>query len=193
MSDQSTPPDYFDRLYADNPDPWRFATDHYEHDKYAATLAMLPRARFRSGVEIGCSVGVLTRLLAGRCDTLLGIDGSETALVHARTRCRDAGHVAFARMQVPAEWPPHRFDLIMLSEILYFLSRSDLQAVARQVLRSLDADGVVVLVDWLGETGSAQSGEEAAENFIAATRGDLCVLAGQRTPQYRIDLLTRPA
>ena len=34
-------PGYFERLYARDPDPWRFATSEYERDKYAATLAAL--------------------------------------------------------------------------------------------------------------------------------------------------------
>ncbi len=75
-----TPPEYFEQLYVRDPDPWRFATSGYERDKYAATLAALPNRRFASGFEVGCSIGVLTRQLAERCDALLAADGSPTAL-----------------------------------------------------------------------------------------------------------------
>ena len=33
----SIPADYFNTLYARDPDPWQFATSPYEAEKYAAT------------------------------------------------------------------------------------------------------------------------------------------------------------
>src|SRR6478609_8966907 len=62
----SLPPDYFERVYREADDPWRFASSPYEAAKYAATLAAVPRARYRNAFEIGCSIGVLTERLAGR-------------------------------------------------------------------------------------------------------------------------------
>ena len=61
---RSLPTAYFDRKYAFDPDPWGFATSAYEADKYRATLAALPRARYRRALEVGCSIGVLTERLA---------------------------------------------------------------------------------------------------------------------------------
>lgn len=61
---QSLPPSYFDDLYQAKADPWGFETSEYEANKYAATLAALPNARYRSAFEIGGSIGVLTAKLA---------------------------------------------------------------------------------------------------------------------------------
>ena len=58
---------YFDDMYSDNPDPWGFESRWYEQRKYALTIAALPEPLYRSGFEPGCSVGVLTSLLAPRC------------------------------------------------------------------------------------------------------------------------------
>ena len=76
MSQQSWKPEVFDRLYASNPDPWGFETSEYEQAKYADTLAQLDGRHFRSGLELGCSIGVLSRLLGPRCDRLLGLDAA---------------------------------------------------------------------------------------------------------------------
>jgi hypothetical protein len=43
----SLAPDYFESLYADDPDPWRFASSAYERNKYETTLAALSVATFR--------------------------------------------------------------------------------------------------------------------------------------------------
>src|ERR1700761_3998891 len=96
-------PGYFDRLYADDPDPWNFASSEYEREKYAATIAALPPGRFARALEVGCSIGVLTRLLAVRCEALLAVDVAESALLQAEERCSDQPWVTFARMAVPAE------------------------------------------------------------------------------------------
>ena len=50
---------YFDEMYRDVEDPWNFETSHYEQRKYAITVASLPRSRYRSAYEPGCSIGVL--------------------------------------------------------------------------------------------------------------------------------------
>ena len=44
-------------------------------------------ARYGAGLEIGCSIGVMTRHLAQRCETLLAVDIAEAPLMAARRRC----------------------------------------------------------------------------------------------------------
>jgi protein-L-isoaspartate O-methyltransferase len=86
MGQPSLDRDYFARVYADTNDPWNFATSPYENAKYLATIDALEGRRFAAAFEIGCSVGVLTALLAAQCDTLLSIDINERALEAARAR-----------------------------------------------------------------------------------------------------------
>ena len=71
---------YFEEMYRDSDDPWEFGTSPYEQRKYAVTVASLPRIRYRSAYEPGCSIGVLTELLATRCDRLLSSDIIPSAL-----------------------------------------------------------------------------------------------------------------
>ena len=185
----SLPPDYFTGLYADEADPWRFATSDYERAKYAATLASLPRPRYRSGLEVGCSIGVLTRQLAPRCDALVAIDVVLKVLDAARAACADYPNVRFVQAAVPGAWPDGRFDLILLSEVVYYLDRTDLERLVARVEAALSPGGDVVLVHWLGKTDYPLSGDEAAEGFIAGARGFARVLKGSRTADYRLDVL----
>jgi SAM-dependent methyltransferase len=188
---RSLSPDYFARLYAADPDPWRFATSDYERAKYAATLASLPRARYAAALEVGCSIGVLTHALAARCDALLALDVVPEVLDAARARCAEASHVRFARAQVPDAWPEGRFDLILLSEVVYYLDRADLARLAARLAETLAPGGDCVLVHWLGETDYPLSGDAAAEGLIAAMAGFAAPLAAERTAQYRLDVLRR--
>ena len=97
----SLPPSYFEKMYRQDPDPWDFETSDYEALKYRTTIDALPQARYKNALEIGGSIGVLTALLAQRCDSLLSIDVSKTAQEKAIARCRDLPQVRFKIAQVP--------------------------------------------------------------------------------------------
>jgi SAM-dependent methyltransferase len=185
----SRPAAHFERLYQSNPDPWSFTTSTYEQAKYQRTLAALGDRRFASGLEVGCSIGVLTQMLAPRCDTLLGVDIVDTPLQIARTRCAVFPRVRFLRMQVPAEWPSQRFDLIVFSEVLYFLTSSDISLCAARTVTSLLPGGIVVLVNWLGPTDDPTTGNDAADHFIAAAARRLTSRRQARHEGYRLDVL----
>ena len=187
----SLPAGYFDDLYARDADPWRFASSDYEREKYAATLRALPNASYASALEVGCSIGVLTRQLAARCDVLLSVDLAGAALEQARTRCADLGHVRFERRCMPADWPDGRFDLVLLSEVVYYLDRSDVSALVARIRNTLAPRGHVVLVHWLGVTHYPLTGDEAAEAFIEQSADFVSVVKHERTDQYRLDVLQR--
>jgi SAM-dependent methyltransferase len=180
---------HFERLYQSNPDPWGFETSDYEQTKYRRTLSVLEERHFTSGLEVGCSIGILTRMLAPHCDALLGVDIVEDPLTAARSRCADQPQVRLRRMQVPAEWPRQRFDLIVFSEVLYFLSPEDIDCCADHVRSSLLPDAVVVLVNWLGQTDDPTPGNDAAERFINTAAARLTVTRQERHECYRLDVL----
>lgn len=180
----------FERLYAADPDPWGFASSAYERDKYAASLAALPRRRFACGLEVGCSIGVFTRKLAPRCGRLLAVDVADAAVGAARRRCRGLG-VRVARRRLPAQWPKGSFDLIVISEVLYFLGSADIARAAARARASLRAGGVILLVNWTGVTDTPHTGETAARRFIAACGLRRRPMHGR--PDFRLDVLTSAA
>jgi 2-polyprenyl-3-methyl-5-hydroxy-6-metoxy-1,4-benzoquinol methylase len=191
VNDDSTPPEYFDKIYAESPDPWKYASSAYERRKYLATLSVLPRAHFHNAVEVGCSIGILSSLLSERCDGVCAIDSSEVALTYARENCTSRTNIDFMRMLVPGEWPDGSFDLIVFSEVLYYLSHADIVKTVHKTLSSLEPDGVVLLVHWLGSTGVARTGDEVAATFIRTANSKLKVIQQRRTQRYRLDLLAR--
>lgn len=191
MTPSSLGRDYFENLYAKGADPWRFATSDYEHEKYNATLGALPRARYVRALEIGCSIGVLTRRLAARCDRLLATDVAEEPLREARLRSADAPWVEFRRSAAPADWPEGTFDLILLSEVVYYLNREDVDLLAERVLGSLAPGGDLVLVHWTGETDYPLSGDEASERLLEKIRPALGTTLEKRLALFRLDVARR--
>ena len=159
--DHSIEPEYFETLFRKDRDPWSFETSDYEAAKYKRTLAALPYARLNHVLEVGCANGVLTAQLGHRCDRLLAVDVSETALKAARERCAGQPHIHFERRVLPADAPQGRFDLIVLSEVLYYWDTADLQRMAEFMGRSVPSGGHFLLVHWTGETDYPKSGDEA--------------------------------
>jgi SAM-dependent methyltransferase len=144
----TTPTTYFDRVYEGSADPWRLATEWYEKRKYLMTVASLPEERYRRGFEPACSVGVLTEMLAERCDTLVAADAVKAAVSTARDRVAAARHVDVQQMRVPDEWPTGTFDLVVLSEFCYYLTAKELTAVISRCAQALDPGGSLVAVHW---------------------------------------------
>ena len=184
----------FDALYTSARDPWDMETSAYERAKYDATLAVLGD-RYECALEVGCSIGVLSERLAGRCEQLVALDVSEVALARARERLATSPYgprVTFRRAEVPGEWPEGRYDLVVLSEVLYFLEPDEVAALARLSMRDLAPDGTVVCVNWTGECDRTLDGDGAAEAFARAAHG-LERTGGSRADRYRIDLFRRAA
>jgi len=183
-------PEYFDSLYAANKDPWAFASSPYEAAKYSATLAALPQARYSSALELGCSIGVLTRQLAPRCADLLATDIAETALSQARSRCADLPQITFERRDLTTEFPAGRFDLILVSEIGYYLSQADLDQLRARIARALAPGGNVVLVHYTGATNYPLTADAVHETFRAWEGRYWISVAAQCTQSYRLDVFT---
>ncbi|MBD2091242.1 methyltransferase domain-containing protein [Microcoleus sp. FACHB-1515] len=192
LQPNSLPPSYFDNLYQADPDPWKFETSEYEANKYAATIAALPKLRYRSAFEIGGSIGVLTEKLADRCESLLSIDVSQIAQNRAIERCRHLPQVEFQMMRVPEQFPDRNFDMILVSEVGYYWSLDDLRTAQQQILNALESGGHLLLVHWtLYAKDYPLSGDEVHEAFLELSPVHLRHLYGRREEQYRLDLFER--
>ena len=183
----SLSPDYFEQMFAGNQDPWSFETSAYEAAKYDTTIAALEGRLYTSGLEIGCANGVLTKRLSRHCLRLLAVDVSETALRQASERCSDDANVSFGLMTFPQQAPSDDFDLVILSEVAYYWSDSDLKQAADWIAQHLCKGGDLMLVHWTGETDYPQTGDAA----VKALRTGLpffSMVTAQRHEKYRLDL-----
>ena len=174
---------YFDGMYADSPDPWGFTSRWYEGRKYAITVAMLPKARCRDAFEPGCSIGVLSDLLAPRCEHLLCCDIVPAAVKAAAERTANHGNVEVQLRAVPREWPEGQFDLIILSEILYYFAGSDLGQVLDLAVGALRPGAALLAVHWRHPVAEhPRSGDEV--HAALAARPELARLARHTEPDF---------
>lgn len=147
----STDPELFTRMYERSPDPWDFRSRWYERRKRGLTLAALPEERYGSVFEPGCSIGLLTRELAGRCSRVLSMDSAPGAVAQARSELSGLDHVRVVQGRVPEDWPEGTFDLVVLSEVLYYSGDTDLRGILDRTLFSSQPGATVIAVHWRHE------------------------------------------
>lgn len=185
----SLTPEYFEDVYNTNDDPWNFASSDYEKAKYAATLAALPNQKYASALEVGCSIGVLTAQLAARCASLLAIDVNEKALAQARHRCRNLSNVTFAQRQIPQQFPAQNFELILISEVGYYLSVEDWKKTAEQAIMRLNPQGNILLIHWTPPVADyPQTGDEVHDSFADWSQNQLTLIKKIRAEKYRLEV-----
>ncbi len=159
---------HFDVLFGASSDPWGTRVRWYEQRKRALTLAMLPAARYERAFEPGCAVGELTASLARRCAEVVATDASAAALVHARRRLADATNVRVKQGSVPDDWPEGTFDLIVVSELGYYLNEDDLERVAALARASACREATLLACHWRhGARDLVQSAERVHATLAA--------------------------
>jgi hypothetical protein len=160
---------YFDRLYEFEPDPWDFRSRPYEVRKRALTLACLPEAHYSTAFEPGCSIGVLTSDLAARSDEVLSMDLSALALASAREAVPP--NVELRQGAVPADWPTESFELVVLSEVGYYLDAHDCRRLGQ---RATASSTDLVAVHWRHPVAEYPLSGDEVHRILA----DSCSTAG---------------
>jgi predicted TPR repeat methyltransferase len=180
--------EYFEKLYANSRDPWDFETSEYESKKYERTLSVLARRQvsYHRALEIGCSIGVFTAMLAPLCDELLAVDVSERAVAASRERLASLPHVRVELRRLPEETPEGPFDLVVASEVLYYWPQDVMLTALRRLEEILSPSGALLAVHWRKETKTYPlQGDEVHELLLEHTR-----LTNTTTiiePEYRLD------
>jgi SAM-dependent methyltransferase len=184
-------PGYFRDRYAASPDPYGLAERWYEARKYALSVALLPTRHYGTAFEPGCSIGVLTTKLAPRCGTLLACDAIPDAVASAQARTAGLPGVRVEQRVIPTEWPPHSFDLIVFSELLYYFGDADLDQVLRLGAGALRPGGHVLAVHWRHPAPNHPRTGDEVHQALAGHPG-LARLAGYRDLDFAAEVYARP-
>lgn len=183
----------FDDLYAHEDDPWGFTASFHERRKRELVLSMLRRERYGRVLEVGCADGALTAALAPRSDALIGVDVSAAALAHARARgLPGCTFIHGAAPGALSTTPRGAFDLVVLSEVGYFLTPLAWLATLRRCRAALAPGGEIVLVDWQGDTEDIPLDGPLVHAQALAMLG-LPVTASYRDAEVAVHVLGGPA
>ena len=186
----STPLTRFAGLYEADADPWGTATREYEKRKRHVTMACLPRPRYCRALDAGCGTGLLTAELASRCDEVVAFDGVAAAVCSTREATAGFENVRVELACLPLEMPPGPFDLVVFSEVLYYLGHADLAATLTATEARAKPGADILAVDWRPPTHDAPRDADDAHAQLLAREG-WEVLVNHDEPQFLLHVLRR--
>lgn len=179
-------PAHFDNLFASDADPWDYETSAYEKARHTATIKAVAGESVMRAWEAGAAAGVLSEQLLAYCDHLVITDASSRALAHARARLGTRAEIYC--MTLPESVPDGPFDLILLSDMLYYLGLDGVIRTAALCRARLAPGGRIIVVSWLGDTEAALTGQESAEAFAACVSCSLTLVHHETAPGFRLDV-----
>lgn len=186
----------FDALYSRTPDPWGLRTTWYERRKLDVLMACLPRERYRHALDLGCGEGEAARRLADRCDAVRAVDGSATAIARCKEWASRAGatHVTAEVLQLPGEWPAGMdvaADLVVVSEVAYYLDDSNLDLFLERCAASLAPGGDWVMCHFKDAFDDSLQQVGHIHGLVDAG-GQVVRLAAHDDERFRLDVWRKP-
>lgn len=153
-------PGFFEHFF-DEGDPFGFDLNPEERLKFARTLEVCGGGPLGRVLELGCAVGTFTELLAPRATDVLALDVSQAAVDQVARRLRGHPNVRAVAMTIPDDFPAETFDLVVASDVLYYLPVEVLKRCLARIEDSLPRGGVFVAVHYVPRMGSVLNGDEA--------------------------------
>ena len=137
--------DFAARYAAGGADAWGYRNSPQHLARAEFILAALPDERFEQALEVGCAQGFLSERLATRVDRLIACDISPEAVALAK----QAGltNVDFRVADVRRGFPGEAFDFCLFSDVLYYLTPREIDAVLDEAARKTRAGGCLVVVN----------------------------------------------
>ena len=180
----------FEARYQANPDPWGYETSEYERRKYDATLDACGKGPFHRALELGSSIGVFSSRLAPRCHSLVTIDAAPSAVADASRRLAGVPSVQVLCGVIPEAIPDGSFDLVVASEILYYLEPGELAATLARLHDVVATPGRLVAVHWR-PSGGERPFTAAEVHALVRRQGWLSPVLSAPTDDYLLDVLER--
>lgn len=151
----------FERLYLDNQDPWNYFSSTYEAKKYRHSLDRILNWRrgHEFALEIGCSVGVFSGMLADQFGTVTAIDISKEVLAIARRHNEGKLNLRFLKGDLRSLELQTEFDTIVCAEVLYYIKSTDAELVCSNLSRHLKANGIIITVAGMAECDPLNFGD----------------------------------
>jgi SAM-dependent methyltransferase len=138
----------FEHKYRKHGDYFGYRTNPYEQEKYERTLACMMQWRRAAGsaLEIGCSVGVFTRMIADRFDSVVAVDIAKEALAIAAGQVGGVGDVSYVQSDLVSLDLGKTFDIVFCAEVLMYVREGDAAKACAVLDRHLATGGLIIEV-----------------------------------------------
>ena len=139
--------DFAERYAGRSSDAWGYRASPAHRDRAEWIAAALPEPRFSFVLEVGCAEGFLTERLAARADRLIACDIAAPAVERTRVTCRSRSNVEVRIADIRSGFPGEGFDLCLCSDVLYYLSPREIDAVLAEAGKRIAPCGYLLIAN----------------------------------------------
>lgn len=198
MQKNSNLEESFNALYKGSSDPWACSDTKYRYQllKYSKLIALLPKREYRKALDVGCGLGMMSRLLSPHIGQGLGIELSQVAVDNAVKLSHSFPNLRFKQGDITklSETAEGKYELIVLADVLYYLSPlndTSIKAIIQLVEDLLEPGGIVLIANHFFFDLDPQSAmvREIHASFRWAKR--LTLLHEDRQPFYLASVLQK--
>lgn len=182
------PPSYFNNLFAQGADPWRYEGDSISEKRKSLMLGLLPASPVSDILEIGCASGWMTQDFSLRAKRVTAVDCSPVALSLAMERCKGCSNIEFAALDLLTDRIDGSFDIVVCAGVLNFFPRATQLAICDKIVGSMQSGGLLLLEHLRARMpGYEVTGEEV--HVLYVEHPELAVLNRTKEDSYEICLL----
>lgn len=161
--------DGFEARYREAADPWDVLNSPDEHLKRDAIIEATRRGDLTHVLELGCGIGGHSVALAKISTWLDCIEATCTGVERTRASLHHNRHTRVHQITLPGPLPRSSYTTVVISEMLYYLSVSDMVRLAADIRHVLVPGGQLVLAHHYAHFDDAQqSGATIHRDFAQA-------------------------
>ncbi|MGB3627141.1 MAG: class I SAM-dependent methyltransferase [Henriciella sp.] len=143
-------------------------------------------------LEVAAGNGSNTPMLAARALRLTVTEGTPSGAELTRQAIEGIERTSVHQLDLADRFPGDRYDLIVISEVLYYLPDRSFRALASEVSRTLRPAGTLVLAHHTVFFDDAlRDGRGVHRQFLGEVAADLACAFRRRTRRYVIERLRR--
>ncbi len=152
-------------------DSWGYFGDAGHQVRAERILAAFPDWPITNVLELGCAEGFLTEQLLARGISVTACDLSDEAVRRARERCHAYSHVTLVVQDIRRNLPRGQFDVCLLSDVLYYLSPSEIRKLSEDLAEVMNPRRRLVFAnEWNPSYRDLTPPKKAVESLVQAGR-----------------------
>jgi SAM-dependent methyltransferase len=149
-------------------DPWDIRASSYEQGKMMQQFVLVNDRTYSRVLDVGCGAGDFTSLLAKISTEVVALERSSGAVRQARKNLKTSPNVSLVSENIRTyALPASHFDLIVLGEVLYYLSYV---SGDRRLGKQSGLNSLLPLIQKLRES-LTPGGRILMTNYFSADRG----------------------
>ena len=177
--------DGFAAKFVETDDPWSTLTDRDEALKRRAILHAMGPGPWGRVLELAAGNGSNSAAIAPRALRLDATEATASGVALVAKAVAGRSRAQAIQLVVPARLPRPRYDIVVVAEVLYYLTARDMAQTARDAAAALRPGGLLVLahhrVDY---PDFAQHAADVQWAFLAATGRCWQVRVARRTGRW---------